>query len=257
MCELFGASSNRQTDCTGLLQEFYSHGTSNPHGWGIAMFRGNEFYLNKEPTPSVSSSGLKNLLSSPIEAQLLLAHIRLATKGSIEYLNTHPFLQEDRSGRTWILIHNGTIFECDELEPYVKRQEGNTDSERLLLYLIDQLDEESRKLGRALQEEDRIRVVEEVLKTVTPGNKVNLLLTDGTMLYVHSNYRASLYQRNDGDTVWISTFPLDENEWEELPLNTLRVFRGNTLRHQGADHGNEYFDSEEKMKLLYLDFANL
>lgn len=54
-----------------------------------------------------------------------------------------------------------------------------------------------------------------------------------------------------------STKPLDGSLWEELPLNTLLAYKSGKLLYTGTNHGNEFVDSEEKMKLLFLDFANL
>ena len=40
-------------------------------------------------------------------------------------------------------------------------------------------------------------------------------------------------------------------------MNTLLAYQDGKLLHTGTDHGHEFFDSEEKMRLLFLDFANL
>lgn len=56
----------------------------------------------------------------------MIAHIRLATRGTMDYENTHPFVMRDNSDRTWTLAHNGTIFECEALNPFVSSQQGQT-----------------------------------------------------------------------------------------------------------------------------------
>ena len=135
MCELFGVNSAEAIGCNKLLQEFFEHGIDNPDGWGIAAFYGNSVSLEKEPVSSLESVYLKNRLTEDIVIDKLIAHIRKASKGGIEYKNSHPFIRRDSSNRTWTLAHNGTIFESTELEPYVSRQKGQTDSERILYYL--------------------------------------------------------------------------------------------------------------------------
>ena len=132
MCELFGASSIEKAEYKDLLREFYSHDVRNPHGWGIAVREGDRLLVKKEPVRASASEILAGIMERPIRTDLLLAHVRLATKGSIEYENTHPFVQKDVSGQTWTLIHNGTIFESSILDQYVNRQVGSTDSERIL-----------------------------------------------------------------------------------------------------------------------------
>lgn len=257
MCELFGASSRNKTDCRIPLQEFYSHGDTNPHGWGIVLPGETDFFLKKEAVSSIRSSYLENILRFPVEADLLLAHIRLATKGSIEYNNTHPFLLKDASGITWALIHNGTIFESEVLSKYVFRQLGQTDSERILDYLVDNINSGIDEKGRSLTVEERIQIVEKTLVTITPENKVNIILSDGNLLYAHSNYKGGLHWKEDCNRVLISTRSLDRGDWQELPINTLFVYDRGSLIYEGVPHENEFFDSEEKLKYLYLDFAGI
>lgn len=251
MCELFGASGGN-ADRRGLLREFFSHGSDNPHGWGMAIINGGNPEIIKEPMPSVKSARLREVLSEDTAADILLAHIRLATKGGIEYNNTHPFTAADASGREWVLEHNGTIFDCPPLSSYIHKQEGDTDSERILLYLIDKLNG-----AEAFHREARIKTVEELIYTAAPENKLNLLITDGELLYVHSNYRGGLHIMKDDGGIVFSTNALDDGRWEEVPINTLFVYGGGELIHTGATHNHEFFDSEEKMRFLYLDFAGI
>ena len=86
-----------------------------------------------------------------------MAHIRLATIGDVDYENCHPFVKRDCGGRVWTLIHNGTIFNCPLLDGYVHRQEGSTDSERIFLYLIDCIDNETKKKERNCHHERDFR----------------------------------------------------------------------------------------------------
>ena len=111
MCELFGLCSAEKVSCNDLLEIFFSHGETNPDGWGMAVFDGNSAAIEKEPISSAESVYLKHRLSDEIKEDVLLAHIRKASKGGLEYKNCHPFKRRDASGRLWTLIHNGTIFE--------------------------------------------------------------------------------------------------------------------------------------------------
>ena len=95
------------------------------------------------------------------------------------------------------------------------------------------------------------------MREITPGNKVNLLLFDGELMYVHTNYKNSLYRRRKGDAVVISTRPLDHYVWEPVPMNTLVAYQDDNQVYEGVRHPNEFFETEEKMRLLFLDFANL
>lgn len=257
MCELFGINSKDKILLNDLLREFFSHGTEHPHGWGMAFFYGNAVSLEKQPAHACKSIYLKQRLQAKIEMDSMMAHIRLATRGNLEYENTHPFVLRDNSGRTWTLAHNGTIFECDVLNRFIHEQQGGTDSERILCYIVNRVNERQEQKGRALFREERFQMLDGIVGEIAPENKINLLIYDGELLYAHTNYRESLYKCKKGRATVISTRPLDRDMWEELPMNTLSAYREGSLLYTGTNHGNEFVDSEEKMRLLFLDFANL
>ena len=257
MCELFGVNSAEAISCNKLLQEFFEHGIDNPDGWGIAAFYGNSVSLEKEPVSSLESIYLKNRLTEDIVIDKLIAHIRKASKGGIEYKNSHPFIRRDSANRTWTLAHNGTIFESAELDPYVSRQKGQTDSERILYYLIDMVNAARREGEADLAEEERFAVVDQVVHTITPENKVNLLIYDGDLFYIHTNHKDTLYGCQKGKTFLTSTKPLKQNFWENIPMNTLLAYRDGELVYSGQTHHNEYIASEKKTQYMYLDYANI
>ncbi len=257
MCELFGVSADARIEVNGLLKEFFSHSERHPNGWGLAVFHENSASVEKEPVTAVHSSYLRKRLSHQIATRSLIAHIRLATIGSMDYENCHPFVQRDRYGRCWTFAHNGTMFDCPVLSPYFHVQEGRTDSERVLCYFIQQINEASAAAGRELTAEERFSLIDRLVCRMTPGNKMNFLLHDGEAMYVHTNYANSLYfaQREEG--VLFATVPLGHERWEPVPFTTLCVYQGGRRVYTGACHGNEYFDNEDDMRFLYLDSAAL
>ncbi len=257
MCELFGICSPQKKQLNQLLREFFSHGTDHPHGWGMAFFYGGAVSLEKEAQNSCKSAYLRQRLRAKIEADQMIAHIRRATKGTMDYENTHPFVIRDDSGRAWTLAHNGTIFESKMLNPFIHEQQGQTDSERILCCIVRKVNEAQESLGRALSLEERFCLVDGIICAITPENKVNLLLFDGELFYVHTNYRDSLYSRHEGEALLVSTRPLGIKRWEPVPFCRLLAYRRGRLVFEGTRHENEFFDSEEKMRLLFLDFAGL
>ena len=259
MCELFGANHADKGMVNDLLKEFFTHGVTNPHGWGIASFYGRSISVEKQPEAAHESKYLRQRLSADISADSLLAHIRHATVGSLEYENSHPFVMEDESGRDWTLIHNGTIFECDLLNKYVSLQKGQTDSERILHYLVDRMNEAmwDGDVKITISPEDRFRIFDRLVDDITDGNKVNLLIYDGDYMYMHTNYKDSLNICQKGDGVIVSTRPLDDDVWRPLPLNTPVAYKDGKEVYRGHDHGHEFIDSEEKMKYLFLDYSGL
>lgn len=257
MCELFGISSREKVRVNDLLKEFYSHSVRHPNGWGLAVFYGNSASVEKEPVPAYRSAYLRERLRHKLEVRNALGHIRLATVGTMEFENCHPFVQRDSSGRTWTLAHNGTIFDCPALSPYFYSQEGSTDSERILCHVIRCVDEAQEELGRPLRAEERFALLDRLVGEIAPHNKINLLLYDGEMMYIHTNYADSLYVKHQRDTAIFATVPLDRGEWKPLAFTTLCAYRDGHEVYRGTNHGSEYKDSQKDMQFLFTDFAAL
>lgn len=260
MCELFGVSSAKKVQINTLLSTFFSHGDKNPDGWGMSFFYGHSVSTEKQPESSMKSLYLKQRLHSQITVTNFMAHIRAATRGDMVYDNCHPFSESDAVGRTWTLIHNGTIFDFDPLSKYVKVQEGTTDSERILLYIIDQISQAENKAGRDLTEEERFHILDGIVCEMSNENKLNLILYDGEVMYVHTNFRGSLYQSRRGEAMFFSTKPLDHLEeytWEPVPFTRLIAYKNGQLIHTGTNHGHEFVYTEEKLRLLFLDYSSL
>lgn len=257
MCELLGVTANTKIKMNELFKTFFSHSTEHRNGWGLVLLDDDKFSIDKEPEKAIDSLYLKNKLKDPIETARCIAHIRKATIGEVNVHNTHPFWKNDDSGRRWVLAHNGTIFESEALTPYQYIQEGTTDSERILLYIVDEINKLYQKKHDLLNEKERIGIVEQSIKTIVPGNKLNLLIFDGDLLYVHKNEAGTLYKRKLKEGLIFSTQPLDENEWHESPQNQLMVYKNGDLIYTGQKHDSTYIHNEERMKLLYFTYSGL
>lgn len=257
MCELFGVSSAGKIRVNELLREFYSHSEHHPDGWGLAIFYENSVSLEKEPVKASASQYLKERLRHKIEVKNMLAHIRLATRGNTEYENSHPFVRRDNCGRTWTLVHNGTIFEYPPLSHYVYEQEGKTDSERILCYLIDRINKKQTEIGHMLNAGERFHLLDVLVCDMAEGNKLNLLLYDGEFLYAHSNYANSLYVRQTEGAALFATVPLGRSDWELLPFTALCAYKDGKKVREGTRHEKEYKDNEADLKYLFTDYASL
>lgn len=258
MCEIFGSCTRTPVLLNELLRDFFSHGDAHPHGWGLAFpMADGPVSFEKEPENARKSHYLKHRLRAEIRTTGALAHIRLATKGGLCYENTHPFIMKDHSGRSWTLVHNGTVFECAALDKYVYEQQGQTDSERILCHLISRINERQYASGHPLNAGERFQVLEDTIGEVAPGNKLNLLIHDGQVLYAHTNYKNSLYICGKENEIYFSTRPLHFGQWELLPMNTLIACENGRLMKSGKAHPYEFFDDAEKMRLLFLDYAGL
>lgn len=257
MCELFGVTANRRVKINDLLKIFFGHSNEHRNGWGLAFLDDNSVSIEKEPTRANDSLYLKNRLTGRIETSRCMAHIRRATVGDVCFSNTHPFTKRDEAGRTWVLVHNGTIFESPILSAYQYTQEGTTDSERILLYIVDQMNKHYISELNGFDANERIQLIEKIIRRLAPENKLNIMLYDGDYFYVHKNERETLYKSERNGSVIFSTHPLQDSGWEEVPQNQLLVYKDGILVHTGQKHDHTYVQTEEKTKLLYLGFAGL
>lgn len=257
VCELFGISSAKKFYANYYLKTFFSHSVHHPHGWGLACISSKGAQIEKESVQASKSNYLKERLSQPICSELLLAHIRYATIGNIAYRNCHPFCGKDCCGNYWTLIHNGTIFDFSPINGYLKKQCGDTDSERVFLYFLDKINEAQRKKAARLNFEEKFELFDEIICCMSKNNKLNLLFTDGKYLFAHTNCLNTLYFLEENGTVILSTTALNEKNWRPLPFTRLTAFQKGKLIKTGTIHHNEYIENAEAMKLLYSIFANL
>ena len=257
MCELFGFSGRRRVELNEYLKEFFTHSVEHPHGWGLTLLDRDNYSIEKEPVRAIDSKYLKERLRAPIVSSIMLAHIRLATIGNLDWQNSHPFVGLDQSGRRWTLIHNGTIFDYQPMEKYVRTQNGETGSERILWHLLELMDQAYIKKGRPLTAKERFDVLDHMVVDASAGNKLNLLIYDEELLYAHTNYEASLHKRKTDDGVYFSTQPLKKGVWEPLKFNTLLAYKNGERVYTGTTHDNAYIVDPKKVELLFLAYSGL
>lgn len=263
MCELLGISAKQRRAVNAVLREFFSHAELNPHGWGLARFTGAggvrlpQPLIDKEPCKATTSERLRGLLDADVEERMLLAHIRFASVGHPECVNCHPFTAADSSGRVWTLAHNGTIFHGEALNDYLSIQSGSTDSERVLLYLVDCIDRAQARTGRPLDAEERFDVLASEISTLADGNKLNLLICDGEVMYVHTNLKGTLHYSPDGDALIFSTKPLSTGTWTPVPFTRLLAVQDGAIVREAPSHGHEYVYDPEDYRYIYMGYAML
>ena len=257
MCELLGVTAAQKIRVNELFNTFFSHSIEHRNGWGLVLFDEEPLHIDRGSEKAVDSSYLKSRLEKRIETSGCIAHIRKATIGEVKLVNTHPFSNCDDSGRQWILAHNGTIFDSDVLAPYQYVQEGSTDSERILLYIVDEINKLYHDRWIRPSGEERIRVVEDAIHSIVPGNKLNLMLYDGELFYIHKNDAGTLYKKELEEGIVFATKPLDNEVWTEFPLNRLMVYKDGKQVYTGRAHDWTYIHNEENMRMLYFDYSGL
>lgn len=229
MCEMF-AYSGEKIQLNSYLNEFYSHSEDHSDGWGLAI----GYNVEKEPVKASDSIYLKHRLENVIEESELIAHIRSATVGSINYLNNHPFIKSDKFNNKYVLTHNGTVNEYEPLDKYKNIQKGSTDSERIAEMLIDEIN----KYDHNISFEEKFLVIENLISQITENNKnkVNLFIFDGQYLYVHCNFETTLHLLEKENGAYISTAPLSDENWKQFPINTLIAYKNGKCMKKGERH---------------------
>jgi glutamine amidotransferase len=185
MCRLLGIRANKAVDIGFVMlnapKPFKSFGKGNPDGWGIGYYRGHAARVVREPQNALSSKIFDHHVKR-IQSNLVIGHVREASRGKNCLANTHPFIY----GK-WIFCHNGTlaIFEeiKKELAPkYRKRIRGTTDSEVLFYWILQHIE-------KATNAVDGIRSALAQIDSRKRGRttSLNFLLSDGKTLYAYRN----------------------------------------------------------------------
>lgn len=220
MCRLFGFRSNVPTPVHRSLvtQKNSLRQQSREHkdGWGIASY-------GDEPLPQVAHGlGAAHAdpdferVSSLVASRTVVAHVRLASVGSVELRNAHPFLH----GR-WSFVHNGTVKRFAQhraaIEALIRPDlralmRGATDSERCFYLFLTHLSA-LRPLEASEQEapgqvEDVARALARTLWEVSaltdlPGetragerSSMNFLATDGDVMVATRRHRSLFFSES-------------------------------------------------------------
>lgn len=248
MCELFALNASCDVDITDYLKVFYSHCDKHPNGWGLSYLKNDNTVFHKEAVKASESTLLNDILSNRIITNNLLAHIRLATIGDMTVCNCHPFELTDNNNRRWILIHNGTIFNYPALDNYEDIQMGNTDSERILHHIVDCVNENEN--DEKLDDDALCELINDIICRLSRDNKLNLILSNGQLTFLHSNCEKSLYYLQKDDCIIVSTLALSSEYWIEVDLNTVYAIRDAQIIYKGPAHENKYVISEDDIEFI-------
>ena len=260
MCELFCFNSNTPKRVNECLECFYEHSDQHPHGWGLATIQSDDFIISKEPVKATCSQHLKDILSNPVIGKNVFAHIRLATVGELISPNCHPFTETDNYNRTWMLIHNGTIFEYPELDKYRENEKGDTDSERILLYIIDKINDFETVKGSPSTIRERFNLLSDIITDMSKSNKLNIMIFDGDLTYIHTNMKESLHYLKFKDGFLISSTPINDDEnWKEVELNKVFGLVDGKIVFESKRHDNEFIFTDFHKKIIreFLRQSNL
>jgi predicted glutamine amidotransferase len=225
MCRLFGFRSSAHErvhdalvlERNSLRQQSLEH----PDGWGIASWMDG-------PLPDVARGlGAAHLdpeferVSSAVRARTVLAHLRLASVGSVKLDNAHPFTR----GR-WGFAHNGTLRDFARhraaieklIDPrFAAEMRGETDSERCFALFLTRLSsradlEASPALADVLwalaSTMDAVSRITDVEVSNGKRSAMNFLVTDGDLLAATRRDRTLFFAAESEEGVPIAQRPI-------------------------------------------------
>lgn len=146
MCRLFGFRSVIKSNVHSSLLEadnaLLHQSVQHPDGWGVAYYLDDVPHVIKSVESAVSDSLFKRV-GGLVASETVLAHLRKATLGKVNVVNTHPF----QYGR-WIFAHNGNIKDFSKhrdkifaiIDPSLSKYVlGESDSELLFFCLLSKI----------------------------------------------------------------------------------------------------------------------
>ena len=93
-------------------------------------------------------------------------------------------------------------------------------------------------------------MIEKVIIYLAPRNKLNLMIYDGEILYVHKNMKDTLKYKQLPEGFLFATTPLDEEAWPEFPLAQLHAYRNGELIQKGNPHDGIFIPTLEYISAM-------
>lgn len=183
MCRLFGlhAGTNVVTATFWLLDapdNLAKQSRRNPDGSGLGVFDGQgRPQVHKQPIAAWHDAEFATE-AHDLTGTTFVAHVRYATTGSHQVVNTHPFLQDGR-----IFAHNGVLEGLDVLDARLRELGtadlvlGQTDSERVFALITASIRAHDGDVTAGLVDAMRW------LAANVPIYAVNILLSTATDLW--------------------------------------------------------------------------
>jgi predicted glutamine amidotransferase len=266
MCRLYGfrASAETKVECTlvhaqnALLLQSRSdlRGKSHPDGWGIGFYPGTMPEVEHRAAAAYQDVQFGRT-AERVYSRTVVAHIRMATIGSVALENTHPF-----SYGPWIFAHNGTLTAFATLEDRLVSEtgprlqtfrRGSTDSEQIFFWLLSRLERagiapETPCSGSDLATLKSVVAVgiDQLARWCAEASadkpaRLNVILTDGVFL-VATLWNQTLYwvgrrgihdceicgiphvrhaQETGYRAVVVASEPISQEDWREIPDRSL------------------------------------
>lgn len=272
MCQLLGMNCNTPTDITFSFEGFRRRGgltDNHKDGFGIAFFEGKGVRVLKDNKPCASSLLADLVQQYQIKSQNVIAHIRKATQGQVELVNTHPFVRE-LWGEYWVFAHNGHLQGYADTPNTYFHSVGNTDSEWAFCFLLEQL---RQRFQHKPSRDELFSAVSAISTEIRHYGLFNFILSNGCWMMAHASTllfyvirqapfgEAALIDKDmsidfsavttPADRVAIiATLPLTRNEhWQQLATNELVLFENGAVVQQQTHPDSCYLSIQQGLAI--------
>jgi glutamine amidotransferase len=197
----------------------------NPDGWGFAYRKEQKFVIKKNAQPAFKDADYKDIANG-INTDLVFAHVRRKSQGSISVENTHPFTYHN-----WVFMHNGNIpsFENYKTHLGVKLPQqdaiatlGTTDSEflfRYFIYWFEKTDSCDVECVLNLISSIIFELTGFIDQSILEQMALNFMLSNGEFIIGFRKNRTLFYRQGENELI-ISSEKLDTTScWNEIPEN--------------------------------------
>ncbi|MCP4912255.1 MAG: class II glutamine amidotransferase [Oligoflexia bacterium] len=223
MCRLFGFRSvilsQVHTSLLNAENALAIQSNDHPDGWGVSYYQNGAPHVVKSSTSAINDTIFKKV-SGVVSSNTVVAHIRKATLGNKNILNTHPF----QYGH-WVFAHNGNIKNFDQHKEEIKKKIhpqfkrfilGETDSELFFFLILTKMSLHSsleeisypiEKMAEAVKEAvtELVAIIGEMSKIDDAGETetyLTFIITNGVSMLAHhggKNLHYSTYKKRCPD----------------------------------------------------------
>jgi len=233
MCRLFGFRSVIQSQVHQSLVHAENaleiQSNKHPDGWGVSYYLSGSPHVIKSEKTAIDDNIFKRV-SGIVSSETVVAHLRNATLGQINILNTHPF----QFGK-WIFAHNGNLKNFDEHKDTIYRKIcpnlrrfilGTTDSEMIFFLILTNLKNKIDLTSEDVSVEILAETIKETILDITSivgdlsliddaGDKetyITFIMTNGKTMVAHhggKNLFYSTYKNKCKDRTTCSSFSVE------------------------------------------------
>jgi glutamine amidotransferase len=228
MCDLFGMSCNSPDRATKSLPLFAEYSKEMYDGWGIAYYEGSEAKVIKNEDKAKKSDEFFPTVRRA-RSNVIISHLRKTTGSAVCKRNCHPF-EHKYFDKEWVFAHNGYVGGI----PVHPRARGDTDSESVFLYLMDEVVDYTCRAGIRGIYPGLKNAIKKLFDEFGTNINLNFMLSNGNLQFIFSHYhgkriRMLRRQKNYGGAVLTSTRKLTDDNWEKIPKDSLLVLENGEI----------------------------